>query len=455
MSVDVSPTTGAIVFDLLGVLYEMDEKGGQARPFTSDRGLAFETQPTFSPDGKTVAFVSDYSGAENLWVARADGTGLRQITFGDDDTVLTSPAWNADGGQPLCQPLSAPDLANFELWRHDLAGGATLVSPIRDSSKMPRPEWRSTLGAVASPDGRFLYYARRVGGLDFDEVDNWKIVRRDLASGAEDDDRQPAGRPTDLAQPRGPSSGRPISHDGRRLAYASRIEARTELRLRDLTTGEDHRVAFPVEHDQLQAMMWQDLIPRYAFTPNDHALILDVDGQLERVSIADGRAASLPFHAVVVRDVAAPTRQHISEETGPVRARLIMAPVASPDRRTLAFSALGRLYLMDLDGSNAPTSFAGGGDPAFEPSWSPDGRSLVWVTWTERSGGAIWRAPVDGSEPPRRITDRPAYYSYPVFTPDGRSVIAVRSAQQARLDLYMEYGKLRHADLISLPRRGW
>jgi len=449
MSLDISPDGGAIVLDLLGEIYRVDARSGKALRFTTDPGLGFDAQPTYSPDGQRVAFVSDRSGAENLWTARADGTALTQVTFGDDDAVLTSPAWGADGAGIYVSRYRA-DLNNFELWRYDLSGGGRLVSPIRDTPAAPKSEWRSTLGVVASPDGRYLYFARRVGGLDFNEVDNWTIVRRDIASGSE---------ATIVSLPDGPRTAlnpgaffRPaLSHDGRLLAYASRIEGKTELRVRDLATGEDRRVAFPIERDQLQAMMWQDLVPRYAFTPTDDALILTVDGGLERVSIADGVTAPMPFHALVDRAVGAPTRQHIREETGPVRARLIMAPTASPDRRTFAFSALGRLYLMDMDGSGAVRTFAGAGDPAFQPSWSPDGRSLVWVTWSERSGGAVWRGPVDGSEPPRRISDRPAYYTYPVFTPDGRSVIAVRSAQQARLDLYMEYGKLRQADLVSLP----
>jgi Tol biopolymer transport system component len=452
MSVDVSPDGGAIVLDLLGEIYRVDAKGGRASPFTTDPGLGFDAQPTYSPDGGRVAFVSDRSGAENLWTARADGTGLTQVTFGDDDTVLASPAWSADG-QNLYVSRYRAGLNNFELWRYDLSGNGRLVSPIRDTPSAPRSEWRSTLGVVASPDGRYLYFARRVGGLDFNEVDGWTIVRRDIASGSET---------TIVSLPDGPRTAlnpgaffRPaLSHDGRLLAYAARIEGQTELRVRDLATGEDRRVAFPIEHDQLQAMMWQDLVPRYAFTPKDDAIILTLGGGLKRVSIADGTTTPIPFHAFVDRGVGAPTRQPIHEETGPVRVRLIMAPTVSPDRRTLAFSALGRLYLMKLDGSGAVTAFPGPEDPAFQPSWSADGRSLVWVTWSERSGGSVWRAPVDGSEPPRRISDRPAYYSYPVFTPDGHSVIAVRSAQQARLDLYMEYGKLRQADLIGLPVSG-
>lgn len=184
MSMDVSPDGRAILLDLLGRLYVMDAKGGRATPFTADRGLAFDAQPTYSPDGKRVAFVSDYSGAENLWIARADGTGFKQLTFGDDDTVLTSPAWSADGKSVYVSRFR-PDLANFELWRYGLDGGASLVAPIRDTPKTPGAEWRSTLGAVASPDGKYLYFARKVGGLHFEEVDNWTILRRDVATGAE------------------------------------------------------------------------------------------------------------------------------------------------------------------------------------------------------------------------------------------------------------------------------
>ena len=48
--------------------------------------------------GGRLAFVSDRSGSENLWVAATDGTDARAVTAFDDDTVLTSPAWSADGG---------------------------------------------------------------------------------------------------------------------------------------------------------------------------------------------------------------------------------------------------------------------------------------------------------------------------------------------------------------------
>lgn len=452
MSLDLSPDGRRIVFDMLGDLYAMDAAGGRARPIST--GMALETQPAFSPDGRWIAFVSDRSGADNLWIARPDGSQTRQISFGDDDTVLASPAWSADG-KSLYVSRYRPDLNNYELWRHDLAGPAvgTLLIPIRDTPTAARDGWRSSLGAVAAPDGRSLYFARRTGGLDFDEVDEWNIVRRDLASGEEKIVVAEVNGPGKALNPG--SFFRPaLSPDGHLLAYAARLDGRTELRLRDLATGIDRRLAFPIERDQLQASMWQDIVPRYAFTPDGKAVILTRDGGFQRIAIADGAATPLPFTAPVDLAVGPSARTEVAEESGPVKARLIQFPVAAPDGRTLLFSALGRLYRMGLDGAAAPVAIDTGGAPAFQPSWSPDGRWISYVSWTERDAGAVWLAPADGSASPRRISALPAFYTYPAFTPDGQGIVTVRSSQAARLNLSLEYGKLREAELVLLPVAG-
>ena len=82
LSLDRSPDGERIVFDMLGDLYVVAASGGTARALSS--GLGFDTQPTYSPDGTHLAFVSDRSGADNLWVANADGSEPRQISFRDD-----------------------------------------------------------------------------------------------------------------------------------------------------------------------------------------------------------------------------------------------------------------------------------------------------------------------------------------------------------------------------------
>ena len=449
MSLDVSPNGKTLIFDILGHLFLAPSGGGTARAITG--GLAFDTGAAFSPDGRRIAFVSDRSGADNLWVMDADGQHARQITSSEDDTALVSPAWTPSGDAVFFSRYRA-DLQSYELWRYSLDGHGQLIVPVRDEPGSPRAAWRSTLGAVVSPDGKFVYAARHLGGTSLDDLDEWTIVRRDLATG---DEVMVVGRPEGPRKVLDPGAAfRPaLSPDGLTLAYADRLEGQTELRLRDLVTGEDRRIAFPIDHDQVQALAWQDLEPRYAFTPDGRSIVLSRDGGIARIDLASGEATAIPFLAHVEQPIGPSTRQDVIEDRGPVRARLIMSPAVSPDRRTLAFSALGHLYLMALDRTATPRAFAPGVGPAFQPSWSPDGKSLTFVTWTS-SGGAVWRASADGVTAPVRISDLPAFYSDPTFTPDGRSILAVRSAQQSRLDLYMEYGPLRASGLVAFPAGG-
>src|SRR5262245_35221698 len=61
-SVDVSSDGKWVVFDLLSHIYRVPATGGTAECLTQGSGIAVNYHPRFSPDGKTIAFISDRKG---------------------------------------------------------------------------------------------------------------------------------------------------------------------------------------------------------------------------------------------------------------------------------------------------------------------------------------------------------------------------------------------------------
>jgi Tol biopolymer transport system component len=444
ISLDISPDGKNIVFELLGDIYQMSIRGGEARCIVC--GLPFDSQPAYSPDGLHIAFVSDRSGNENLWIAQADGTMPRQISKLDDNSVFISPAWSADGKSIYISRFK-PDINAFELFRYPLNGGSfEQVTHAKSSPDTPKEFRTHALGAAVSPDGRFLYYEAKTGyGFDDDNMfPLWHIVRRNLKTSEVETVVNAQG-----------SAFRPeISPDGRSLVYATRYRGKTGIRIRNLNNDEDHWLLYPVQRDDQEASASRDLIPRYAFTPDSQSILLNYGGLIHRLSIATRKIETVPFTVNVNLPMGPYLRQNIREETGPVRARLVQTPSQSPDGQRLIFSALAHVYEMSIkDGKGGIAHrLTSSPEPEFDPSWSPDGRSIVYITWT-RAGGDIWLTPADGGGAPKRLTDHPDFYRNPVFAPDGKTIIALRSSNFEHNLRYMEFSPFE-SEAIQLPIEG-
>lgn len=442
LSPDISPDGSTIVFELLGDLFAVDTRGGDARALTT--GMAFDSQPVYSPDGHDIAFVSDRSGAENVWIIAADGSKPRQLTTRDDNSVFASPAWSADGKSIFVSHYRS-EFNGFELWQVDVASGAIhVLIPMKEDPETPRERLSSVLGVFPSSDGQFLYFARHRGENDFAKLPEWTIVRRELTSGREQVlvYAPPSPRPDLILG----SAFRPaVSHSGKLVVYGSRDRGRTGLRLLNLETLEDRWLLYPFQQDELQASGWRDLLPRHEFTLDDRALVANLGGRIVRIDLASGTQTEIPFRVREELPIGPSTRQSVRQETGPVHTRIIQTPTESPDGRWLAFSALGSIYRMGLDGRSTPKRITDG----FQPSWSPDGKRLVFVRWNAREAGQVWVVAPSGGEAVR-ASEVPAYYTHPVFTPDGREIVVLRSSNALRMHSYMEYGALRQCELMRM-----
>ena len=93
MNLDISPDGSLIVFDLLGDIYSIPASGGIGTPLTSD--LAWQMQPSFSPDGKHIVYTSDEGGGENIWIMDLDGGNKRAVSS-ETFRMVNSPAWSPD-----------------------------------------------------------------------------------------------------------------------------------------------------------------------------------------------------------------------------------------------------------------------------------------------------------------------------------------------------------------------
>jgi imidazolonepropionase-like amidohydrolase len=213
-----------------------------------------------------------------------------------------------------------------------------------------------------------------------------------------------------------------LSPDGKLLVYATRHETETGLRVRNLETGDERWLIYPVTRDDQESAASRDTMPGYAFTPDGRSLIVPLRGKIQRVDVESGRTTPIPFTAKVEADIASRLLFENKLDDGPtVRARLVRWPSLSPDGKRVVFSALNRIWIMDLP-NGKPQRLTNLTVGEFMPTWSPDGRYVAFVTWSQ-DGGELYRATAAAASVPEKLSRYTAYYSEPVYTPDGTRIV--------------------------------
>ena len=401
-----------------------------AVPLTSYPGI--EDFPTFSPDGRQVAFMWNGPSQDNFDIyVKLVGPGPPPLRLTSDPAADSSPAWSPDGRSIaflrelsegrfavlMVPPIGGPERKLAEVfqspreagWRYlgwspdgrslavmdqeapgKPAGVSLLSVETSEKRRLTSPPLGSSDYTPAfSPDGRFLAFARVKGTNTPD------ILLLPLSSSF-----QPQGEPKLLASPRSAFFGIAWTLDGREIIISagSRGSSGSLWRIAADGSSNPERLAFTGEDSANPSLSREGNRLAYSRGISDY--------NIWRLELAGTeRKAGQPARFI------SSTRREDSAEF-------------SPDGKKIAFystrSGNAEIWVCNSDGTSAVQVTALGGPSCGTPRWSPDGEQIAFDSNLEGHWDIFVVAAGGGK--PRRLTNQPSFESVPSWSRDGKWV---------------------------------
>ncbi len=413
MSLDISPDGKTIVFDMLGDLYLLPIEGGNAKRITE--GLAFDSNPKFSPDGEDLLFVSDRTGGPNVWIMNLATKDSTQVTKGDTHNIQAA-EWTPDGNYII----SSRGNRNVKLNMHHRDGGKGTIL-------IKTPADLKTIEPAFGKDERYIWYSKRTGSWQY----NAKFPQYQLAKY----DRE-TGKSKTMTSRYGSAFSPTLSSNGKWLVYGTRWNDETGLISRNLENGEEKWLAYPIQKDDQESQATLGVLPAMTFTPDSQNVLASYGGKINSIPINGGKAKNIPF--TVNEDIDLGPRLKFNypiEDKEFVTANHIRNPKLSPNGRKVVYSAFHRIYIKELP-NGEPQRLTNFDFTEEMPIWSHDGKEIVFVTWNHQEGGAIYKVNVEGKKKIIKLTDQDGIYSSPTFNNDGDKIVFVKGSEQEYKDGY-------------------
>lgn len=412
--VDVSPDGRSLVFHMLGDIYRVGIEGGEAEALTD--GIEWNFQPRFSPDGAHIAFISDRDGAENIWIMDADGGNPVQVSK-EREHLLHNPAWSPDGDYIAARKayVSRRSIPAGSIWLYHRGGGGGVELVERLHGEQSQ---KNIAEPNFSPDGRYIYFSQDVTPGEVWEYNKdanagvFAIQRLDRESGKVE---------TIVAGPGG--AIRPvISPDGGKLAFVRRNSETLTSRLmvKDLKSGIERTVYDGLDRDKQETSGDMGNYPAFDWLPDGNGLVFWSGGGFHRVGL-DGSHRAIDVHVRADKKIHPALQRKVPVDAEEFDVRMLRWTQLSPDGRTAVYQALGYLWVHDLARDQRRRLTRQSEHWEFHPSFSPDGRYIVYTTFDDEELGSVRIAPVGGGRA-RTLTTEPGHYVEPAFSPDGRRI---------------------------------
>jgi tricorn protease len=391
---------GHIAFSYGGDLWIVDDKGGDARRLTSDAGV--EGFPHFSPDGKQIAFTGEYSGTKQVFVIDADGGVPRQLTFyndvgplpprgGIDNRVLD---WSPDGKMILFNPHRLP--WSDRMPRHYVipaAGGMETPLAIPEGS-----------AGMFSPDGTKIVYTPIER-----EFRTWKRYRGGRAQEVwiydlkTNKSEQITSNPATDNQPMWIGDSIYFTSD-RGIEGAQGTAGKLNLYEYNLKSQETRKVTNHTDYD----VLWP--------SSDRNQIVYECGGYVWKFDPATNRDERVPIHVVGDFKNAVPYFKNVKAN--------INSYALSPSGARALFDARGDIFTAPAKNGEVRNLTQTPGVRERDPSWSPDGK---WITYLSDKNGddyEIYVRPADGSGAERQITSAGKAWKFAaLWSPDSKMLV--------------------------------
>jgi Tol biopolymer transport system component/TolB-like protein/Flp pilus assembly protein TadD len=349
----------------------------------------FDADPSFSPDGREVAFVSNRDGNGEVYVLSLEDESVRRLTA--HPGVDSHPVFSPDGTQIAFTSDRGNESADIFLVNADGSGNVLPLTNWVTNETLEPGGW--------SPDGtKIAFFSDRNGKDDIYVVSAEVLRPQAILADREKNLRFPAYSP-----------------DGKQISYQAEAEDKSGELLFDAETKKNRLVAKTERADNLTS--WSPDGSRLAFQNY-------IDGNTEICLINPDGSGLKNLTNNASRDV---------------------SPAFSPDGRQIIFSTnrdgtsdIFQLYLMNTDGSDQRRIYYSPGIST-APVFSPDGRQIVFANDNidARTGNfELFSIETENPAVAKRLTFRRRFDTFPAFSPDGRHLAFV-SEMDGNLEIYL------------------
>jgi tricorn protease len=382
MLADPAISANRIAFAYANDLWTASLDGARVQRLTSHAGIEFS--PRFSPDGSLVAFTGRYEGNADVYVVAATGGEPKRLTWHPgNDTVL---GFTPDGKSVLFASQREVHTNRFQqLFTVPIGGGAVSKLPVPNASK-----------ASLSPDGKtvayvplreaFLGWKRYRGGTTS------SIMLMDLASLDVEQVPQPEGRANDTD---------PV-WSGNTLFFRSDRD------------GEFNVYTFDRAAKRVSAVTSFKDFPVLGLSATNNRLAIEQAGVLHLIDPATKNVSRLRIG--VATDLAETRPRFVKG------AKYVRGASLSPTGMRAAFELRGEVVTVPAEKGDDRNLTQSTGANDRMPVWSPDGKSIAWLT--DASGEYELRiAPQEGRGTPRTVKLTGAgFYENLEWSPDGKFI---------------------------------